>query len=148
MKIKKIKIQSKFINYLIVNGKKNKSEKVIIKTFKILQQKLKKSLKKLFQFILILNLPLFKIHKIIKKKIKKQKTKIIPAFIYNKTSRLFFAIKFIISAVKKKNNFFFINLFENILQFLKTNTYASITKIEIQKQVSANRPLFKYYRWH
>jgi ribosomal protein S7 len=84
--IKKIKIQNKLTNYLIINGKKNKSEKIICKILKILQQKLKKSSKKLLQFTLVLNLPLFKIHKISKKKIKKQKTKVIPAFISNKIS--------------------------------------------------------------
>lgn len=147
--IKKIEIQNKLTNYLIINGKKNKSEKIICKIFKILQQKLKKSSKKLLQFALVLNLPLFKIHKITKKKIKKQKTKVIPAFICSKISRLFFSIKFITSVVKKKNNKTFLKSFiEKILEFSKTNTEITITKIEIQKQVFVNRHLFKYYRWH
>lgn len=152
MKRKKIvEIKNKFINHLIINGKKNKSEKIICKSFKTLQTVSKKSSKKLLQLALISSTPIFKINTITQKKRKKkqQKTKIIPAFVANKTSRVSFAIKFIITtAQKKKNQPFFQKLLKEILLSSQNESNAIETKKEIQKQVFLNRHLFKYYRWH
>lgn len=145
-KKKYIEIKNKLINYLVVNGKKNKSEKIIWTSIKTLQTISKKSSKKLLQLALVSSTPIFKINTITKKKRKKkkQKSKIIPAFISNKTSRVSFAIKFIIKTVKNKKN----TLTEEILLSSKGKSSAIETKKEIQKQAFLNRHLFKYYRWH
>lgn len=145
-KKKYVEIKNKLINYLVVNGKKNKSEKIIWTSIKTLQTISKKSSKKLLQLALVSSTPIFKINTITKKKRKKkkQKSKIIPAFISNKTSRVSFAIKFIIKTVKNKKN----TLTEEILLSSKGKSSAIETKKEIQKQAFLNRHLFKYYRWH
>ncbi len=148
---KNIEIKNKFINHLLVKGKKSKGEKIILKSFKTLQTKSKKSSKKLLQLALVFNTPVFKINTITqkKKKKKKQKTKIIPAFIYKKSSRISFAIKFIITIAKKNKNYHFLNkLPEEILSSSQNKSNAIEKKKETQKQVFLNRHLFKYYRWH
>lgn len=143
---KRIEVKNKLVNHLVINGKKNKSEKIVWKGIKTLQTVSKKSSKKLLQLALVSSTPVFKINIITqkKRKKKKQKPKIIPAFIPNKTSRISFAIKFIVTTVKKKKN----TLSEEILLSSKGKSAAIEIKEETQKQVFLNRHLFKYYRWH
>jgi len=149
-KKRNIGINTKLINHLVINGKKNKSEKILSKSMKTLQIISKKSSKKLVQLALVSSTPIFKINKITqkKRKKKKQKTKIIPAFISNKISRISFAIKFIILTAKKKNKPLFSELSEEILLSSQAKSFAIELKKETQKQVFLNRHLFKYYRWH
>ena len=148
---KNLEIKNKFINHLLIEGKKGKSEQIILKSFKTLQTESKKSPKKLLQFALVFNTPIFKINTITQKKKKKtkQRTKIIPAFISKKSSRISFAIKFIITTTKKNKNYnFFKKLQEEILLSSQNKSNTIETKKETQKQVFLNRHLFKYYRWH
>ena len=145
-----IEIKNKLINHLLTKGKKSKSEKIVLKSFKTLQLDSKKSSKKLFQLALISNTPIFKINTITqkKRKKKKQKTKIIPAFIFHKSSRISFSIKFITKIAKKKNQSLLQKLPEEILLSSQNKSQSIETKQETQKQVFSNRHLFKYYRWH
>ena len=148
---KKIEINNKLVNHLVINGKKTKSEKIVLKSLKALQKISKKSSKKLFQLALVHNTPIFKLNIITqkKKKKKKQKVKIIPAFVSNKTSRISFAIKFIVKAASKKSNQpLFQKLLNEILISSQNKSSAIETKRETQKQALLNRHLFKYYRWH
>ena len=69
---KDLEIKNKFVNHLIINGKKNKSEKVISKTIKALQTISKKSSKKLIQLALVSSTPIFKLNTITQKKRKKK----------------------------------------------------------------------------
>ena len=145
-----IEIKNKLINHLIIKGKKNKSEKIVLESFKTLQLNSKKSSKKLFQLALVSNTPLFKINTITqkKRKKKKQKAKIIPAFISHKSHRISFAIKFITKIAKKKNQPLFQNLSEEILLASQNKSQSIEIKQDTQKQAFLNRHLFKYYRWH
>ena len=70
-----IEIKNKLINHLVIKGKKSKSEKIVLESFKTLQLNSKKSSKKLFQLALISNTPIFKINTITQKKRKKKKQK-------------------------------------------------------------------------
>lgn len=139
-------LKNKFINHLVVKGKKNKSEIIILKSFKTLQINSKKASKRLFQLALIFNTPIFKINIIEKKKRKKQKAKIIPAFIFNKKSRISHAIKLIINTTKNNNNSIFHELTNKIL-ISSQNKEVEIKK-KNQNQIFSKRHLFKYYRWH
>lgn len=145
-----IEIKNKLINHLVSKGKKSKSEKIVLKSFKSLQLNSKKSSKKLFQLALIYNTPIFKINTITqkKRKKKKQKTKIIPAFILRKSSRISFAIKFITKTAKEKNQSLFQKLPEKIILSSQNKNQSIETKQETQKQAFSNRHLFKHYRWH
>ena len=148
---KKIEITRKLVNHLVINGKKPKSEKIVLKSIKALQKTSKKSSQKLFQLALIYNTPIFKLNTITqkKRKKKKQKVKIIPAFISNKTSRISFAIKFIVTTASKKSNQpLFQKLLNEILISSRNKSDAVERKKDTQKQALLNRHLFKYYRWH
>ena len=145
-----VEIKNKLVNHLITKGKKSKSEKIILKSLKILQIESRKPLKKLVQLALVSNTPIFKTNVITqkKRKKKKQKTKIIPAFISRKSSRVSFAIKFITKIAKEKNQSLFQKLPQEILLSSQNSNQSIQMKKEIQKQVFSNRHLFKYYRWH
>jgi ribosomal protein S7 len=148
---KRIEIKTKLVNHLIIKGKKNKSETLTLKSLKTLQKNSKKSSQKLFQLALVTSTPIFKINTITKKKQKKkkQRSKIIPAFISNKASRISFAIKFILQTTNKnKQSLFYRKLSEEILMSAQNKSQTNETKKENQKQVFTNRHLFKYYRWH
>jgi ribosomal protein S7 len=148
--IKNIEINSKLTNCLVVNGKKNRSEKILLNSFKKLQKNYKKSSKKLFKLALIYNIPILKIHTIVRKKRKKkkQKAKIIPAFIAHKYSRTSFAIRSIIKvANKEKHKTFLDNFIEEIVAASQNKSSINEKMKETQKQASKHRRLFKYYRW-
>jgi small subunit ribosomal protein S7 len=145
-----IEIKNKLINHLTIHGKKNESEKILLKSVKELQKISLKSSKKLIQLALVSTTPIFKLNIITqkKRKKKKQKSKIIPAFIYSQSSRISFAIKFIVAtARKKKNQTLLAKIPEEILLSAQRKSSAIDTKKDIQKQAFLNRHLFKYYRW-
>lgn len=148
---KNVEIRNKFINHLIFNGKKSKSEKIISRSVKALQTVSKKSSQKLVQLALIYNTPVFKLNVITqkKRKKKKQKARVIPAFICNQASRASFAIKLIVkTAKKKKQQSLFKKLTEELLLTAQNKSDTIQMKKETQKQALLSRHLFKYYRWH
>ena len=148
---KNLIIKDKFVNHLIFNGKKNKSEKIISQSIKILQTLSKKSSHKLIQLALIFNSPIFKLNTLTqkKRKKKKQRPRVIPTFVNSKTSRVSSAIKFILRAAKKnQQHSFFKKLTEELLMSAQNKSNALETKNETQKQALLNRHFFKYYRWH
>ena len=66
-----MKIQIKYINHLTRKGKKETSEKQLVKKFKTLQKISNKNSEKLFQLILLFSTPIFKLHRLTIKKKKK-----------------------------------------------------------------------------
>lgn len=72
MKQNEINIKNKIINNLTVNGKKDTSKKIVLKSLKQLQKNSLKQAKKLVNLSFILTTPIFKVHKIIKKRKKKR----------------------------------------------------------------------------
>ena len=105
MKEKRIEIRNKIINHLIVSGKKETGEKVLLKSFKEIQKDSKKRSQELVKLGIIYSTPTFKLHRIENKKQKKRNKKVreIPAFINDKTARISLAIKFILATLKKIN---------------------------------------------
>lgn len=148
---KNINIQKKLINHLIKNGEKKTSEKILLKSLKTLQKNSLKKSKKILQLALIHSTPIFKLHKISNKKIKKRTKKIreIPAFISNKQSRISLAIKLVLKNIKKKKNLeFYQELKKEILlnAINKNNTIQ--TKNELQKHILTKKRYFLFYRWN
>jgi ribosomal protein S7 len=148
---KNINIQKKLINHLIKNGKKKTSETILLKSLKKLQKNSFKKSKKIFQLALIHLTPIFKLHKISNKKLKKRTKKIreIPAFISNKQSRTSLAIKFILRNIKKKENLKFYQKLkkEILLNAINKNNTIQI-KNELQKHILTKKRYFLFYRWN
>ena len=133
--LKKKNIKTKIINFLMKNGKRNKGEKIIVKTFKELQKYSTKQSKKLLQLSVIASLPTTKTYKIRNKKNKK-KTLIreVPIFIKKKTLKISLAIKFILKAISKKKNNFFTKFKQEIILNSQFKSTSITFKNELQKQ--------------
>ncbi len=146
---KKIEIKTKVINHFTKDGKKKISEKILLKSFKELQKNsIKKSIKVL-KLALIYSTPIFKLHKIKNKKLKKKTKKVreIPAFILNQKFRTSLAIKFILANIKKKQKLKFYQKFkEELLLTTYNKSFTIQIKNELQKSILMKKHYF-FYRW-
>jgi len=140
-------IKDKIINHLIINGKKETSEKILKESVKKIQKESKKQLKKIMQLAIINSTPIFKVHKISNKRQKKKKIKEIPAFISKTKSRISLAIKLILLTIKKKSIKIAIKIKQELLQNYLNEGSAIQNKNELQKKVLLNKRYFNYYRW-
>ena len=143
-----MKIKNKLINQITINGKKEISEKILIKSLKELQKNSTKKYKNIIQLVLIHTKPIFKLHIIKNKKRKKKRVKEIPGFIKNKSSRISLSMKFILQNIKKGNNTFYKKLWKEILLDAKNQGNSIQTKMELQKEILTKKHYFRYYRWN
>ena len=97
-------IKNKIINHIMVDGQKNTSEKILLKSIKNLNKNINKQVKKIFQLGLINSSPIFSIHQSENKKVKKKKRKvrITPFFLTSQKNRTSLSIKFITNSLKKR----------------------------------------------
>lgn len=147
--MKNLKIKDKLINHIMQNGEKKTSEKILLKSLKKLQKNCLKETKEIIKLALICSTPIFKLHKIKNKKLKKKKrkTKEIPSFITNNQARISLAIKLILKSLKKKSQNFSLEFQKEILLNSQKKGNAIQTKNELQKQVLLNKRYFNFYRW-
>lgn len=150
MEKKYFKIKNKIVNRIMIDGKKNTSEKLFLKSFKKLQISSTKQIKKVLQLCLISAMPIFKLNQSSNKKIRKRKrkVKIVPVFINKQQNRMSLGIKFILFSLKKKSsNYFYTRLASEILLIAKNKSALPEIKIDIQKKAILNKRYFKNYRW-
>jgi ribosomal protein S7 len=150
MKEKRIEVKNKIINHLMVSGKKETGEKILLKSLKEIQKDSKKQSQELVKLGIMYSTPTFKLHRIENKKQKKRnkKAREIPAFISDKKARISLAIKFILATLKKKKSSnFHIKLKQELLANAQYKGSAIQIKNELQKQVLMNKHFFAYYRW-
>ena len=145
-----MKIKNKLINHFILNGKKETGEKNLLKSIKELQKNSTKKSNSIFQLALIYSTPIFKLHRIKKRKKKNttEKFREIPGFIKNKNARTSLAIKFIILNIKKKNESFYKKFNKEILLNAKNKGVSIEIKNDLQKSVLTKKRYFLYYRWN
>ena len=147
MKYKKFEIKNKIKNHLTIEGKKETSEKILLKSFKALQKISKKQSEKLIRLNIILFIPIFKVYKSTNKNKKKKKIKEIPKIISTKKARISLAIKLILSTLKhKKSNSFYTKFYKEILLNLKNKEFSTQIKNQIQKQALIKKH-FSFYKW-
>lgn len=148
-KNKKFTLKSKMVNSLLINGKKNTSEKILLKFAKRLQKSTNKNFKSLLQLALINSTPTFKINKQVMKRGKRKAIKTTPLFIMNESLRVSTALKSLKQIVlKNKNSMFFYEAF--VKEILSTSTLKSDVvdhKNDLQKQVLINKRYLSKYRW-
>jgi ribosomal protein S7 len=147
--MRKIEIKKKLLNQIMKNGEKKTSEKNLMQSFKTLQKNCGKETKELLKLAIIYSIPIFKLHIIKNKKLKKKKrkTKEIPLFITNSQYRISAAIKFILTAVKIAPRKFFTSFSKEILLNSQKKGDAIKIKNDLQKHVLINKRYFKFYRW-
>lgn len=140
-------IKKKLINHIIKNGNKNTCEKIILKSFKILQKSTLKSHKNIFKLSIINSTSSFRIFKLKRKRRKKKNfSKEMPKFIYNSSYRISWALKFLSQLIKKKiSNKYYKNLKHEIIITSKNeeNTYNK----SIHQQAITKKRVFFRFRW-
>jgi ribosomal protein S7 len=149
--MKKLDIIKKIINHLMKNGEKNTSEKLFLQSFKELQKNSSKETQKLIKLAVLNTTPIFKLHKIKNKNVKKNNDKEVPSFIANRQSKISLAIKFILKSVKKKSESFYKKFKEELLLNSQNKGDAVKIKNDLQEQILqikiTNKRYFNFYRW-
>nr|YP_009329924.1 ribosomal protein S7 [Didymosphenia geminata]API83115.1 ribosomal protein S7 [Didymosphenia geminata] len=146
--MRKIELQGKLLNHIMQNGNKSTGEKLLLNSFKNLQQDCNKRTKEIFKLAIINTTPVFKIHTIKNKKMKKKKRKVkeIPVFITNQQLRSSLALKLILKTLKKSPSFFS-SFTSEILLSSQSKSNSIELKDLIQKQVLNQKKYFRFFRW-
>ena len=145
-----MEIKNKMINHLMISGRKETGEKILLKSLKEIQRDSKKQSQELVKLGIMYSTPTFKLHKITNKKQKRRNKKVrtIPAFISDKNARISLAIKFILITLrKKKSKNCHIKLKQELIANALYKGSAIQIKNELQKQVLVNKHYFSYFRW-
>jgi small subunit ribosomal protein S7 len=139
----KVSFSSKMINCLMIKGNKSLVEKLLFKTFKILQESSLKNSNSVVKFSLLNISPILSVFQ---KKNKKRVLREIP-FLLKPTLRLVRAIKSIIKIVKKQSqNSFSENLKNEIINILKKNSDLLVKKNDLHSYALKNKA-FAHFRW-
>ena len=139
-----IVLSEKFINYLMLKGKKNISEKIIFNLFSLLQKTSVKNVVYVIKFSLINSSIVLLTYKI--KNQKKRIVREIP-YILSLKKRIFNAIKLSIIFIRLKLKSNFLITFKNeVLKILKKNSDLLLKKNEIFLSALKNKA-YAHFRW-
>jgi small subunit ribosomal protein S7 len=142
-------LKTKIVNTLMLSGKKNTGEKILLKFSKKLQKLSNKHAKKLVQLAIINSTSTFKLNEQIVKKGKRKAVRHIPSFITTDSLRIMISLKSIKrSATKTKTpNQFYENFVNEILMASSLKGHSVEKKTELQKQILANKRYLANFRW-
>lgn len=142
-------LKTKIINTLMLSGKKTTGEKILLKFSKKLQKSTNKHFKNLVQLAIINSTSTFKLNEQIVKKGKRKAVRHIPSFITTDSLRLMISLKSIKrSATKNKNaSQYYESLTNEILMASSLKGQSVERKIELQKQILANKRYLANFRW-
>lgn len=145
----KKELKKKLFNHITRNGKKHKSEKTIIKSFKLTQKTQKKNHNKVIRLSISNTIPTFRIVKLTNKKRRKKSVKKIPALLSNYESRTSWGLKYLIKNTTPltKQGAFFTKL-ENELVLAATSESSAVKlKNSLQDEALQEKKSFRFYRW-
>ena len=118
----------------------------MLKSLKQLQKNSLKQSKKLINLSFILTTPIFKVHKITKKR-KKKRILEIPVLINSNISKLSLAIKIFLSILKtKKAEHFYTKFCKETLSNIQNEKSSVKLKNNTQKQALTKKRIFYYYK--
>jgi ribosomal protein S7 len=141
MKLKTIK--HKITNRLLINGKKQISEKIFQKSLKLIQKnQKKKSFSNIIKIALINSAPSLYLKQIKRK----PTTQIEFPFLLTNDLKIFYSSKFIVNSSKKKNNFFYKNFSLELLNSAQ-NIGESVKKKKELHKLSFQKKKYTNYRW-
>lgn len=137
-------LKENILNQIMTNGNKRTSEKVFIKTLKLLQKMEKdKNFEILLKTSFVNSSPTLYIKKIQRKR---KRTTEFP-YLLNSKLKLFYAIKFLIlNSKKRKIESFYKNFNQELINSSKKISQTFKQKVEIHKDGFAKRK-FANYRW-
>jgi len=142
-------LKTKIINTVMLSGKKTTGEKILLKFSKKLQKSTNKHFKKLVQLAVVNSTSTFKLNEQIVKKGKRKAIRHIPSFITTDSLRIMLSLKSIKrSVIKNKNSSqFYESLVNEILIASSLKGQSVERKIELQKQILANKRYLANFRW-
>jgi len=141
--------KTKFINTIMIRGKKKTGEKILLKFAKAQQKLTVKNLKTFVHVAIINSTPTFKLNEQVSKKGKRKVIKSIPSFIKNDSLRIMTSFKSIKNVVieNKSSNFFYKNLVSEIIASSVSKGQTVDKKTELQKQILKNKRYLSKFRW-
>lgn len=145
--MKKKQIQKKSIKNYVLNsflkcGKKAVAEKILLKTFKKLQKQEKKNAKSILKLAIIKNLIIVN-----NKLLQRKNLSIINIpYVLKKQTRIYFAIKNILTKTTEKKKHYSVYLTEKVIDLTKINNIHDSNKLKIS-QISFLKKKFAHYRW-
>ena len=143
-------LQKKLINHITKNGKKHKSEKAILKSFKATQKSQKKNHEKITKLSILNTIPTFKIIKLTNKKRRKKSIKEIPTLVSSYSSRVSLGLKYLIktTAITQTKQAAFFKKFKNeLLLGANLENSATTMKNNFQTKALQEKKYFRFYRW-
>jgi len=134
---------------IMVSGKKNTGEKILLKFAKKLQKSNNKHFKKIIQLAIINSTSSFKLNEQVVKKGKRKAVRSTPSFIATDSLRVMASLKTIKrTVVKNKNSARFYEALANEVLLASSLKGQSVDKkTELQKQVLANKRYLSKFRW-
>jgi len=148
-KSKIFNLKTKIVNMIMVSGKKNTGEKILLKFAKKLQKSNNKHFKKIIQLAIINSTSSFKLNEQVVKKGKRKAVRSTPSFIATDSLRVMASLKTIKrTVVKNKNSARFYEALANEVLLASSLKGQSVDKkTELQKQVLANKRYLSKFRW-
>jgi ribosomal protein S7 len=130
-------------------GNKKTGEKILLKSFKLIQKSTNKNSTNLLQQAVINSTPTFKVNQQLVKKGKRKSQKDIPTFIINDSLRTVLSLKFIKSTSSQNQEFkgFYKKLAEEILAASSNKSKSVEKKNELHKQILMNKRYLVKFRW-
>ena len=142
------KLKKKLLTHILKNGRKQISEKILTKSFKLIQKSQKKSHNEIVKLAILNLTPMFRVIKLKNKRRKKKSIKEIPAFLSNDIYRTSWGLKYLTkSSMQKTSGVFFKEFKHKILSNATSEGSAVAFKNELQKKALPRKKYFKHYRW-
>lgn len=142
-------LKTKLLNTLMIHGKKNTTEKILLNTIKFICKSQDSNVENLFKLAFINSTPIFKLNEQLVKKGKRKIKKQIPFFLIDDTSRLSHGLKTIKSSSHKfrSSDPFFKSLSAEILNLINEKSNSISSNRETKNQILLNRRYLSKFRW-
>ena len=141
--------KNKIVNVFMKNGKKHTSEKILLKSSKLIQKLSRKNFKNLAQLAIVNTTSAFKLNEQVMKKGKRKSKKVTPSFIIKDSLRVMTALKFIKNTVQKKKNS--VNSYKNLSNEILASSVLKSQSIEqktkLQTQILLNKRYLSKFKW-
>ena len=139
----KSKLKQKIVNHIFKEGKKQKSEKILKTSVKLLQKYQKKSHNDIIKLTMLNYIPTFRLIKL-----KREKAILeVPTFISSLHNRSSWGIKYFIKTVTSDTTKTLSEKLKKTFLSYATKTETLTFKDELQKNALKQKNYFKYYRW-
>ena len=146
--MKKQKLKKKLLNHILQDGRKQISEKILVKSFKSIQKSQKKSHTEIVKLAILNSTPMFRVIRLKNKRRKKSSVKEIPAFLSNYTYRTSWGLKYLVKTSTSKASSGMSNqLKHEIMSNVIHEGSAVIFKNELQNKALPKKKYFRHYRW-